>query len=58
MAEDFLRNHPGLRPFVLSDVELTGTEIGGGAYGKVELSAPQLKQSTPFCEKPKQRVNR
>ena len=36
MAEDFLRNHPGLRPFVLSDVELTGTEIGGGAYGKVE----------------------
>ena len=36
MAEDFLRDHPGLRPFVLSDVQLTGTEIGGGAYGKVE----------------------
>ena len=36
MAEAFLRNHPGLRPFVLSDVQLTGTEIGGGAYGKVE----------------------
>ena len=36
MAEDFLRDHPGLKPFVLSDVQLTGTEIGGGAYGKVE----------------------
>ena len=36
MAEAFLRDHPGLRPFVLSDVQLTGTEIGGGAYGKVE----------------------
>ena len=36
MAEDFLRNHPGLRPFVLSDVQLTGIGIGGGAYGKVE----------------------
>ena len=36
MAEDFLRDHPVLRPFVLSDVQLTGTEIGGGAYGKVE----------------------
>ena len=33
MAEGFLRNHPGLRPFVLSDVQLTGTNIGGGAYG-------------------------
>ena len=36
MAEEFLRGHPGLRPFVLSDVQLTGTRIGGGAYGKVE----------------------
>ena len=36
MAEAFLREHPGLRPFILSDVQLTGTEIGGGAYGKVE----------------------
>ena len=36
MAESFLRDHPGLRPFVLSDVQLTGTEIGGGAYDKVE----------------------
>ena len=35
-AEEFLRDHPELRPFVLSDVQLTGTRIGGGAYGKVE----------------------
>ena len=36
MAEEFFCGHPGLRPFVLSDVQLTGTRIGGGAYGKVE----------------------
>ena len=36
MAESFLCDYPGLRPFVLSDVQLTGTRIGGGAYGKVE----------------------
>ena len=36
MAEDFLRDHPGLRPFVLSDVQLTGINIGGGAYGRVD----------------------
>ena len=36
MAEDFFRDHPGLRPFVLSDVQLTGTNIGGGAYGTVD----------------------
>ena len=36
MAEGFLRDHPGLRPFVLSDVQLTGINIGGGAYGTVE----------------------
>ena len=36
MAESFLRVHPELKPFVLSDVHLTGTRIGGGAYGKVE----------------------
>ena len=35
MAEGFLRDHPGLRPFVLSDVQLTGINFGGGAYGKV-----------------------
>ena len=36
MAEGFLRDHHGLRPFVLSDVQLTGTRIGGGAYGRVD----------------------
>ena len=36
MAESFLRDHPELKPFVLSNVRLTGTRIGGGAYGKVE----------------------
>ena len=36
MAESFLRDHPELRPFVLSDVQLSGTRIGSGAYGKVE----------------------
>ena len=36
MAEGFLRDHPGLRAFVLSDVQLTGTKIGGGAYGTVD----------------------
>ena len=33
---DLLRDNPGLRPFVLSNVRLTGTRIGAGAYGSVE----------------------
>ena len=33
---DFLDDNPELRPFVLSDVRLTGTRIGSGAYGSVE----------------------
>ena len=36
MAEGFLHDHPGLRPFVLSDVHLIGINIGGGAYGTVD----------------------
>ena len=36
MAEGFLRDHPGLRPFIFSDVQLTGISIGGGAYGTVD----------------------
>ena len=36
MANDFLGDHPELRPHVLSDVQLTGTTIGHGAYGSVE----------------------
>ena len=33
---DLLRDHPELRPFVLTNVRLTGTRIGAGAYGSVE----------------------
>ena len=36
LAQDFLSDHPELRPFLLFDVQFTGTRIGGGAYGKVE----------------------
>ena len=36
MEEDFLRDHAELRPFVLSDVQLTGTTIGEGSYGQVD----------------------
>ena len=36
MAENILRDNPELRPFVLSNVQLTGTWIGAGAYGSVE----------------------
>lgn len=32
----FLSENPELEPFVLSDVRLTGTRIGAGAYGSVE----------------------
>ena len=36
MEDDFLGDHPELRPYVLSDVQFTGTAIGHGAYGSVE----------------------
>ena len=36
MAENLLGSNPELRPFVLSNVRLTGTRIGAGAYGSVE----------------------
>ena len=36
MADDFLGGHPELRPYLLSEVQLTGTTIGHGAYGSVE----------------------
>ena len=36
MATSFLRDHPGLRSFLLSNVRLTGTTIGAGSYGSVE----------------------
>lgn len=35
-AETFLCDYPGLRPYILTDVQLTGNVIGGGAYGRVE----------------------
>ena len=35
MAE-FLRDNPELEPFLLTNVRLTGTTIGAGAYGSVE----------------------
>ena len=49
MAE---RDNPELRPFVLSNVRLTGTELGAGAYGRVDEVEipvePPLKPSTTF----------
>ena len=36
MAENLIGANPELRPFVLSNVRLTGTRIGAGAYGSVE----------------------
>ena len=36
MAANLLRDNPELRPFLLSNVRLTGTRIGAGAYGSVE----------------------
>ena len=36
MAAPFLRDHPYLRPFVISDVHLTGKIISSGSYGSVE----------------------
>ena len=35
-AQSFLRDHPGLRPFLLSSAEATGRTIGSGSYGSVE----------------------
>ena len=43
MANDFLGDHPELRPYVLSDVQLTGTTIGQGAYGSVEEVAVPVR---------------
>ena len=36
MEEELLQDNPQLRPFVLSNLRLTGTTIGAGAYGSVE----------------------
>ena len=42
MTEELLRDHPGLKPFVLSDFQLTRTSIGGGAYERVDEVAFQV----------------
>ena len=34
--QSFLRNHPALRPFLLSSARATGRTIGTGSYGSVE----------------------
>ena len=36
MAGNFLRDHPEMRPYILSDVQLKDTAIGHGAYASVE----------------------
>ena len=36
MADHFLHDHPEVKPYVLSGVQLTGTTIGHGAYSSVE----------------------
>ena len=36
LAESFLRDHPDLRPFLLSSARSTGRTIGSGSYGSVE----------------------
>ena len=36
LAEYFLRDHPDLRPFLLSSARATGRTIGSGSYGSVE----------------------
>ena len=41
--EKFLCDSPQLRSFVLSNVQLTGTNIGGGAYGKVDEVALSVR---------------
>ena len=36
LAASFLRDHPDLRPFLLSSARATGRTIGSGSYGSVE----------------------
>ena len=59
MAASFLRDHPGLRPFLLANVRLTGTTIGAGSYGSVEeVEIPGAKCAAkkihPFFQDPTQ----
>ena len=52
MAEEFVLDNPDLKPFVLSDVQLTGTKFCGGAYGRVDkvVMLPP-KPSTLSCRR-------
>lgn len=43
MADHFLDAYPGLKPYVLSNVQLTKKEIGRGSYGSVE------QVTVPLC---------
>ena len=57
MAEGVLRDNPELRPFVLSNVRLTGTRIGAGAYASVEevaipVDAAAIKKDTRSFPRP------
>ena len=59
MAASFLGDHPGLRPFLLANVRLTGTTIGAGSYGSVEeVEIPGAKCAAkkihPFFQDPTQ----
>ena len=36
MADEYLRDNPELRPFLLFNVQRTGIRIGSGAYGRVD----------------------
>ena len=58
-AQIFLRDHPNLRPFLLSSVRTTGRTIGSGSYGSVEeVAIPgavcAAKKMHDFFQDPKQ----
>ena len=58
-AQSFLRDHPDLRPFLLSSARPTGRTIGSGSYGSVEeVAIPgavcAAKKIHDFFQDPKQ----
>ena len=55
---DFLGDNPELRPFVLSDVRLTGTRIGSGAYGSVEEVAIPVEAAAKKIHETAQRFQK
>ena len=52
LAQSFLRDHPDLRPFLLSSARATGRTIGSGSYGSVEEVA--AKKIHDFFQDPRQ----